>query len=302
MAVNAKMDASLLVEELVARQRTHPATDGFSPAAKIGELSLHIGSAATFEDTAYLAQHGISAAVSLGTGNIAPQSFDVHTVDILDMEHELIIVHFQACLDFLRKHVLENKRGVLVHCVYGQSRSATICVAFLMATQQMSLQAAFDAVQHARPCIYINPGFLRQLQLFERMGCNADLLGNTPAHAVCRTLVVTKQRTDHGSAEFFDLPVDPTQPSLHCRKCSMLLCTAPSELIHGKQLPNGRSVCEFVHLEPLQWMAATAPSLMFSSQGKLLCPRPACKAKLGSWHWHGIKYAFNQYISTSAFY
>lgn len=107
----------------------------------------------------------------------------VHCVDILDMEEELILPFFDECIQFIHASIHGKRTAVLVHCVYGQSRSATICVAYLMATLRMSLLEAYDAVQRARPCIYINPGFLRQLELFERMDAIADHMGNTPAHA-----------------------------------------------------------------------------------------------------------------------
>lgn len=114
------------------------------------------------------------------------QTCEVLLVDILDMEDKLILPHFHECIAFLKDHIQLQQKPVLVHCVYGQSRSAAVCVAYLMATAQMTLMQAYDAVQRARPCIHINPGFLRQLELFERMQANPDPSGATPAHAVVR--------------------------------------------------------------------------------------------------------------------
>lgn len=123
----------------------------------------------------------------------------VHCVAVLDMEDELLLPFFAECIAFIDANVTSSSASsssssgqqppqqqptnVLVHCVYGQSRSAAICVAYLMATRRLSLRDAYDAVAKARPCIYINPGFLRQLALFERMGAVADVMGDTPAHA-----------------------------------------------------------------------------------------------------------------------
>lgn len=51
---------------------------------------------------------------------------------------------------------------VLVHCVVGVSRSATLVLAYLMLHQQLSLQQAIITVRERR-WIFPNRGFLRQL-------------------------------------------------------------------------------------------------------------------------------------------
>lgn len=117
--------------------------------------------------------------LSLGTGDVAAQPATVLCVDVLDLEDELLLPLLGDCLAF----IAAQATPVLVHCVYGQSRSAAVCVAHLMAAHRLTLQDAYDAVQEARPCIHINSGFLRQLALFERMGADCDVMGATPAHA-----------------------------------------------------------------------------------------------------------------------
>jgi dual specificity phosphatase 12 len=102
------------------------------------------------------------------------------------MEDQLILLHFRECIQFIHDALRDPTNAVLVHCVYGQSRSASICVAFLMAERNMPMTAAYDSVHGARPCIHINRGFLMQLQLFQRMGNDANLLGASNAHAEVR--------------------------------------------------------------------------------------------------------------------
>lgn len=53
--------------------------------------------------------------------------------------------------------------GVLVHCYAGQSRSAALVMAYLMAAEGRDMVTAWAAVRKARPQARPNSGFLRQL-------------------------------------------------------------------------------------------------------------------------------------------
>ena len=68
--------------------------------------------------------------------------------------------------------VLENNGKVLVHCHAGISRSATICIAYLMFKNNVSLEKAFDHVRSRRGVTSPNLNFMQQLQEFEK-----DILG-----------------------------------------------------------------------------------------------------------------------------
>lgn len=56
----------------------------------------------------------------------------------------------------------------LVHCVAGVSRSATLCLAYLVKHRGMSLREAYVHLKKARPCVRPNCGFFNQLIDFER--------------------------------------------------------------------------------------------------------------------------------------
>ena len=56
---------------------------------------------------------------------------------------------------------------MLVHCYAGQSRSAALVIAHLLAAAPgLGLAEAWAAVRAARPCARPNPGFLRQLAAY----------------------------------------------------------------------------------------------------------------------------------------
>lgn len=67
----------------------------------------------------------------------------------------------------LTDSVKQSGGRVLVHCQAGISRSATICLAYLMHTQRVKLDEAFNFVKQRRQVISPNLAFMGQLLQFE---------------------------------------------------------------------------------------------------------------------------------------
>jgi len=67
----------------------------------------------------------------------------------------------------------DNKKGVLVHCARGVSRSSTVVIAYLMKENGWRFSEAFRFVANKRPMIRPNKGFVEQLMTFEN-----QLFGN----------------------------------------------------------------------------------------------------------------------------
>jgi len=63
--------------------------------------------------------------------------------------------------------VRESGGKVLVHCRAGISRSATVCIAYLMYAARASLDDAHDYLKRCRPLVSPNLNFMRQLADFE---------------------------------------------------------------------------------------------------------------------------------------
>ncbi|KAF4316742.1 hypothetical protein BBO99_00002848 [Phytophthora kernoviae] len=288
-------EENTIVSQLLHRQQQHPLLEGFPTAARIDDLPLFLGEAGAAQDSAFLDKNEIKAVVALGTGNLTAKPCDVLLIDILDMEDELLLPHFGQCIEFLEQH-LNALNAALVHCVYGQSRSAAICVAYLMQKRNLTLLEAYDFVQRARPCIFINPGFLRQLELFQRMQNDPDIMGVTSAHAELRTMMARQQRMKTGTADLIAVPqlVRPGN-SVCCRKCNYVLCTNRNQLDHrSPDAVAGGGPCAGIFVEPMQWMGKD-PAIFRNNDGKLLCP--SCKAKLGSWNWIGVKCNCKRFVT-----
>nr|CDQ02921.1 Bm3606, isoform a [Brugia malayi] len=78
-----------------------------------------------------------------------------------------IYLHLEAVSDQIETVIVDGG-AVLVHCVAGVSRSATICLAFLTKYRCRSLRDAYFLMVSKRPLVRPNIGFWRQLIQFEQ--------------------------------------------------------------------------------------------------------------------------------------
>ena len=85
---------------------------------------------------------------------------------VYDTCEEDITEIFQQAFDYLDQ-VKASGGKVLVHCHAGVSRSATICIAYLMREQKINVRTATQIVSSARPCIAPNFGFSLALEKFQ---------------------------------------------------------------------------------------------------------------------------------------
>ena len=92
-----------------------------------------------------------------------PKEIEHKLIKINDLPRENIIKYFGECLLFI-----EGDKKVLVHCMAGASRSATIVIAFLMWDHKMTYHKALTLVKDKRFIVFPNPGFRDQLQIFEK--------------------------------------------------------------------------------------------------------------------------------------
>lgn len=65
------------------------------------------------------------------------------------------------------KNALYNKNKVLIHCMAGISRSATIMCAYIMKEKSLKLKDALEYLRKRRVIINPNSGFMAQLKIYE---------------------------------------------------------------------------------------------------------------------------------------
>ncbi|CAI4229887.1 unnamed protein product [Auanema sp. JU1783] len=78
-----------------------------------------------------------------------------------------IYPHLELQSDQIQAIIVDGGR-VLVHCVAGVSRSAAICLAYLLKYRCRSLRDAYHLMKSKRPMVRPNLGFWRQLIAFEQ--------------------------------------------------------------------------------------------------------------------------------------
>uniref|UniRef100_A0A1I8AKC7 Dual specificity protein phosphatase 14 n=1 Tax=Steinernema glaseri TaxID=37863 RepID=A0A1I8AKC7_9BILA len=84
-----------------------------------------------------------------------------------DTPQSYIYPHLELMSDQIQATIADGGH-VLVHCVAGVSRSASICLAFLTKHRCRSLRDAYHLMCSKRPMVRPNLGFWRQLIAFEQ--------------------------------------------------------------------------------------------------------------------------------------
>ena len=132
------------------------------------ENNLYLGNFTASENIQQLKDLGIKKVLSVIDINDFPdyKSEDIihKKVDVSDFESQNIIQYFGECLNFIK-----GEEKVLVHCMAGASRSATIVIAYVMWINKMKYEHVLNFVMLLRPIVYPNNGFREQLKMFEKL-------------------------------------------------------------------------------------------------------------------------------------
>lgn len=129
---------------------------------------LYLGSEYHATNIEWLEKCEIDAILNVSTRNpeIDENKFEYKHLAIRDSGDSDITSIFKESFAFIN-YVRESGRKLLVHCQAGISRSATICIAYLMLTEARSMEEAMEYVRSCRRCISPNFGFIAQLFEYE---------------------------------------------------------------------------------------------------------------------------------------
>ena len=130
--------------------------------------NLYLGDYSASVDIHHLKDIGIKKVLTVmdykNGPNYNPEEITHKRFAIDDFANQNIIQYFGECLNFIK-----GEEKILVHCMAGASRSATIVIAYLMWIQKMKFNDALYFVKSKRPIVYPNDGFQKQLKIFEKL-------------------------------------------------------------------------------------------------------------------------------------
>ncbi|XP_014384053.1 PREDICTED: dual specificity protein phosphatase 12 isoform X2 [Myotis brandtii] len=149
--------------------------------------------------------------------------------------------------------------------------------AFLMKTDQLTFEKAYENLQTIKPEAKMNEGFEWQLKLYQLMGCEVDTC--SAIYKQYRLQKVTEKYPELQSLPQELFAVDPTVVSqgskeevlYKCRKCRRSLFRSSSILDHNEgsgsiafahkrrapslvPVTGSRAQCTSYFIEPVQWM------------------------------------------------
>ena len=136
------------------------------PTSQINE-NVYLGNINDAQNITKLLNLGIKKVLSLIEETQLlkyPNEIEHKLINIKDFPRENIIQYFGDCLLFI-----DGNKKVLVHCYAGSSRSATVIIAYIMWKNQLGYSEASQFVEQIRPIIFPNYGFVRQLEIFEKL-------------------------------------------------------------------------------------------------------------------------------------
>ena len=128
---------------------------------------LYIGDFASACNREELIHCGITHIITAirGVDEIYPDDFKYKLLDIGDSSTNNIKQHFEECNEFI-ENAINSGGNVLIHCMYGISRSATIACAYLIYKYKMIPLMAINTVKSCRYMIKPNSGFVEQLNKY----------------------------------------------------------------------------------------------------------------------------------------
>eukprot|EP00117_Sycon_ciliatum_P043561 scpid66813/ scgid31525/ Dual specificity protein phosphatase 2; Dual specificity protein phosphatase PAC-1 len=129
---------------------------------------LFLGSCLHSSDLELLQRQGITHVlnISMTCPCHFQDKFIYRQIKVEDSLHSRLDHHFEDCANLIES--VGNCGGkILVHCYAGISRSATVCIAYIMKFRKLSFNDARIFVRQRRACIEPNVSFMGQLLAYQ---------------------------------------------------------------------------------------------------------------------------------------
>ncbi|GIY43951.1 dual specificity protein phosphatase 22 [Caerostris darwini] len=135
---------------------------------------LYLGSFRDGKDSDQLRNNDITHIISIhDTAKEVVEDKKYLCIRVPDSPEENLSKYFSKCNDFIHD-ARSNGGNVLVHCLAGVSRSATIATAYIMSATTLTCKDALKVVRGARTIANPNYGFHSQLKEYESFILTAE--------------------------------------------------------------------------------------------------------------------------------
>lgn len=151
------------------RSNIQPYVDDSFEATQIIK-NLWVGGICSPSNAKNMKSHNIKMIVSahVGASPLYPYQFEYRLIELLDIPSEDIINKFEKILPDIYDVIVKQNKSVLVHCIAGASRSATIVAAYLIKYHDMTVDTALQHMKNLREEINPNKGYIKQLRIYEK--------------------------------------------------------------------------------------------------------------------------------------
>lgn len=140
----------------------------FEYCSKIQD-GLYLSSAAAASNKHHLKELGITHIITVAHDIIPPHpdKFGYFIIYVEDVRSASLISHFDDVNKFVNE-VKKKNGSLLIHCMAGVSRSATITCAILMYQNKWKVKNAFSHLHKSRNCVNPNDTFKKELKDYEK--------------------------------------------------------------------------------------------------------------------------------------
>mgnify|MGYP001028594416 CR=1 FL=1 len=127
----------------------------------------YVGALPSVYDKKLLKEKNITHIVSAvpGFSPPYPEDFKYLVIGSLDNKTAKLSTAFTTCNKFINE-AFDQRSNVLIHCIAGRSRSATICSAFMIDKFGMEVDDCLRIIKAKRSIIEPNSGFVEQLNYY----------------------------------------------------------------------------------------------------------------------------------------
>ncbi|KAL4906470.1 hypothetical protein BDW74DRAFT_176792 [Aspergillus multicolor] len=280
---------------------------------KVPGHNIYVGGIFSLKNKAALARANVTHVLSvirLQQSDDTFSGYQHHHIEVDDLEDENLLEHFPSAIKFIQSG-LDAGGSVAM----GKSRSATVCIAYLLRRQRgvLTPQSALALLRESRPLCEPNPGFMEQLNAYHQMGCPDDVTSHQLYSRWLYRRDVEESVACGRAPEMESVLFEDEQPQqradlatpateIKCRKCRRKLAIAPFVVPHGAHSDAKAAIaseCAHIFMSPLTWMR---PSLFPQTpgdaplSGRLTCPNASCGSNIGKFAWQGMQCSCGDWV------